>query len=159
MMVTIASKTKVTAGLIVFMITFMTQVLKNSIAHPAFWLEVWQNLHWQKIRKESFGLVLRYNEWSDLQKSLSFSLYYQQNKNSKQKTNSIDITLTFENFIKVTTSNYSYTKLELLAEIGGYVGLFLGISVLNLSDVLDFILRRFLKQDWKGIQTTRPADI
>ena len=37
--------------------------------------------------------------------------------------------LKFEQLIKVTKSQYTYTKLSLLAEIGGYVGLFLGISV------------------------------
>ena len=38
----------------------------------------------------------------------------------------------FDGHIKVTTSSYSYTALELLAELGGYVGLFLGLSVFDL---------------------------
>ena len=41
----------------------------------------------------------------------------------------------FNQYIKVTDTQYSYTGLELLAEFGGYVGLFLGISVFHLNQV------------------------
>jgi len=41
----------------------------------------------------------------------------------------------FDQYIKVTDSQFSYTGLELLAEFGGYVGLFLGISVFHLNQV------------------------
>ena len=51
--------------------------------------------------------------------------------------------LDVSHFIKVTTFRYSYTELELLAELGGYVGLFLGISVFHLSDLFDSILHWF----------------
>ena len=44
------------------------------------------------------------------------------------------IFLRFNKFIKVSKARYSYGGLELLAEFGGYVGLFLGISVFHLSD-------------------------
>ena len=47
----------------------------------------------------------------------------------------------FSKLIKVTKSRYSYGELELLAEFGGYVGLFLGISVFNLKDVFSKILQ------------------
>ena len=47
----------------------------------------------------------------------------------------------FSKLIKVTKSRYSYGELELLAEFGGYVGLFLGISVFNLKDVFNKILQ------------------
>ena len=40
--------------------------------------------------------------------------------------------LRFDKYIKVTTSTYGYTELELLAELGGYAGLFLGLSVFDL---------------------------
>ena len=40
----------------------------------------------------------------------------------------------FNRFIKTSKSQYSYGLLELLAEFGGYVGLFLGISVFQLKD-------------------------
>ena len=47
-----------------------------------------------------------------------------------------DVSLTFSKLIKTTKGRYSYRELELLAELGGYVGLFLGISVLSLKDLL-----------------------
>ena len=52
--------------------------------------------------------------------------------------------LKFEKFIKVTKAVYSYTELELLAEFGGYVGLFLGISVFQVSQVVDKILDKLM---------------
>ena len=42
--------------------------------------------------------------------------------------------LKFNKFIKISKARHSYGGLELLAEFGGYVGLFLGISVFHLSD-------------------------
>ena len=52
--------------------------------------------------------------------------------------------LVFDKHIKITTSTYSYTKLELLAELGGYVGLFLGLSVFDLRLVLNKIFNIFM---------------
>ena len=52
--------------------------------------------------------------------------------------------LEFDKFIKVTKAAYSYTELELLAEFGGYVGLFLGISVFHVSQVVDKILDKLM---------------
>ena len=49
--------------------------------------------------------------------------------------------LVFSNLVKTTKSRYSYRELELLAEFGGYVGLFLGISVFNLREVFGKILK------------------
>ena len=37
--------------------------------------------------------------------------------------------LRFQRFIKVSRSRVAYGLLELLAEVGGYVGLFLGVSI------------------------------
>ena len=52
--------------------------------------------------------------------------------------------LKFDKFIKVTKAVYSYTELELLAEFGGYVGLFLGFSVFQVSQVVEKILDKSL---------------
>ena len=46
----------------------------------------------------------------------------------------------FQKYIKVTTSYWSYSGLSLLAEVGGYVGLFLGVSVNQISDIFERIL-------------------
>ena len=48
--------------------------------------------------------------------------------------------LHFNEFTQVITAHYTYTELELLAEFGGYVGLFLGYSVLNLTDVFYILI-------------------
>ena len=52
-----------------------------------------------------------------------------------------DVSMTFSKLIKTTKARYSYRELELLAELGGYVGLFLGISVLSLKDLLSKLLQ------------------
>ena len=44
--------------------------------------------------------------------------------------------LKFEEFIKVSVSSPSYTFLTLIAEVGGYVGLFLGVSINQTFDLL-----------------------
>ena len=49
-------------------------------------------------------------------------------------------TMMFGKFIKVTEAKYSYTELELFGEFGGYVGLFLGVSVFRISQVIDTLL-------------------
>ena len=49
--------------------------------------------------------------------------------------------LQFDKFIKVSTSYYAYTELELLAEFGGYVGLFLGVSIFHLNGAFNKILQ------------------
>mgnify|MGYP001339040483 CR=1 FL=1 len=54
------------------------------------------------------------------------------------------IWLVFDEYIKVTTSTYGYTELELLAELGGYVGLFLGLSVFDLRLVFNKIFNIFM---------------
>ena len=45
--------------------------------------------------------------------------------------------------IKIYESYYIYSELSLIAEIGGYVGLFLGISVNQVTNLIDFILSKF----------------
>ena len=52
-----------------------------------------------------------------------------------------ELELDFNKFTQVITSQYTYTELELLAEFGGYVGLFLGYSVLNLTDAFNFLMK------------------
>ena len=54
------------------------------------------------------------------------------------------ISMEFDKYIKVTTSTYGYTELELLAELGGYVGLFLGLSVFDLRLVFNKIFNIFM---------------
>ena len=54
------------------------------------------------------------------------------------------VVLDFDKFIKITKARYSYTELELLAEIGGYVGLFLGLSVFDFSKIFNKICEHLM---------------
>ena len=53
--------------------------------------------------------------------------------------------LRFSKFVKVSKARYSYGELELLAELGGYMGLFLGISVFHLSEAFQKIVQVFFQ--------------
>ena len=50
------------------------------------------------------------------------------------------ITMDFNQYVKVTEAYFSYTELELIAELGGYVGLFLGISVFDINLIVSKVL-------------------
>ena len=65
-------------------------------------------------------------------------------KMNKNATASQTFTLEFDKYIKVTRAYYSYTGLELIAEFGGYVGLFLGMSVFHLSEAFEKIVNYFI---------------
>ena len=78
--------------------------------------------------------------------AISFDNFEQKNSFFLNKM----LQLTFEEFIKVSVSSPSYTFLSLIAEVGGYVGLFLGVSInqtfdllSNLAMLLYSILRKF----------------
>ena len=58
----------------------------------------------------------------------------------------------FEPVVKITRGIYLYSGLSLIAEIGGYVGLFLGVSFNQITKLTDFSLTRFrLSWNWKSI--------
>ena len=66
------------------------------------------------------------------------------NKDWNDKTSSIiTLTLDFPKFIKVSRTSLSYTILELIAEVGGYVGLFLGVSINQISDLFRITVWKF----------------
>ena len=48
----------------------------------------------------------------------------------------------FSEIVKVTKSYYTYSPLSLIAEIGGYVGLFLGVSVNMVTNLLEFLVAK-----------------
>ena len=54
------------------------------------------------------------------------------------------VTLFFDEdeLVKIYESYYIYSELSLIAEVGGYVGLFLGISVNQVTNLMDFILTK-----------------
>lgn len=51
-------------------------------------------------------------------------------------------TVIFPELVNVMVSDYTYSVLSLVAEVGGYVGLFLGISVLQISGLMEALLRK-----------------
>ena len=52
------------------------------------------------------------------------------------------ITIKFHELIAVSKDQYSYIWLNLIAEIGGYVGLFLGFSVFQITDLMDLLIQK-----------------
>ena len=62
---------------------------------------------------------------------------------NEQKSVPGALTLYFQHDIKVSKSYWSYSVLSLLAEVGGYVGLFLGISVQQVSNVFEKLLMHY----------------
>ena len=48
-------------------------------------------------------------------------------------------TIYFQKYIKVVHSFFLYSFLSVVAEIGGYVGLFLGVSVNQIPNLMDTI--------------------
>ena len=55
------------------------------------------------------------------------------------------LSLFFSKFISLSKARYAYGGLELLAEFGGYVGLFLGISVFSLSEAFEKLVKIIVK--------------
>ena len=55
----------------------------------------------------------------------------------KGTSNEAFVQFILNNTIKVQTSYWNYTIVTLLAEVGGYVGLLLGISLLDTTRVID----------------------
>ena len=52
-----------------------------------------------------------------------------------------EVLLTFNGQVHETVAYYSYDDLSFIAEIGGYVGLFLGASMYQTADLFDTIIR------------------
>ena len=58
----------------------------------------------------------------------------------KQKIGKLE--LSFDRVVKKTKAFRSYQFLSLLAEIGGYIGLFLGYSIYSLGDFLGGVIQK-----------------
>ena len=74
-----------------------------------------------------------------------FSIMAMETKNTKLgclfgKCPKNRVIISFKENIKVTTGYYLYSGLSLVAEVGGYVGLFLGVSVNQISNLFECIL-------------------
>ena len=63
----------------------------------------------------------------------------------KKKSGLSSLSFNFNKFISLSKARYAYGGLELLAEFGGYVGLFLGISVFSLSEAFEKLVKTIVK--------------
>ena len=99
--------------------------------------------------REAFKLFSEYRIYGSSNKSLaclkpcSF-LNIKLSKSNKKLTekNHGMLSFFFEKFIQETSSYYSYGSREFIAEIGGYVGLFVGASIYQVADLFDNIIRK-----------------
>ena len=64
----------------------------------------------------------------------------------KKRSGLSSVSFSFNKFISLSKARYAYGELELLAEFGGYVGLFLGISVFSLSEAFEKLVKTIMKQ-------------
>ena len=61
------------------------------------------------------------------------------------------VTIKFKENIKVYEAYQIYSLLSMIAEIGGYVGMFLGISILQIRFVLDKLLS-WIDELWQHLK-------
>ena len=71
----------------------------------------------------------------------SWENYY----DNTEKVYSAKISVSFKELITISKDQFSYTWLNFLAEVGGYVGLFLGYSVFQATSLIDTLLRDICK--------------
>ena len=81
---------------------------------------------------------------SDPCKEMLVSATWIKNKDQKLKYH-LQAILYFQHRVKVVKSNYAYSGLSLLAEIGGYFGLFHGVSINQITYVTSFVQERVQK--------------
>ena len=61
----------------------------------------------------------------------------------KEPASYTKITIDINSRLEVVEEYLTYTMLSYIAEIGGYVGLFLGFSVYQVTDIMDMIFNKF----------------
>ena len=64
----------------------------------------------------------------------------------KRYKTKVKLLIFFKENIKVTKAYHIYSGLSLVAEIGGYVGLFLGVSINQITNLFDVLINAFKKQ-------------
>ena len=62
----------------------------------------------------------------------------------KTNSNEAYVKMYLLSVIKVQTSYWSYSIISLLAEVGGYLGLLLGMSLLDVTKIIDWLYNRFV---------------
>ena len=62
------------------------------------------------------------------------------------KNETRDLFIGFREYIQKNVASCTYSGLDLFAAVGGYVGLFLGISILHVSDGFSYVLKKLKNQ-------------
>ena len=105
----------------------------------------------ESIGKEALEIFDEYKDDGRSNKSLSclkpcsymtFKLSNIDEKSMDGKTYG-KLKLIFNGLVHETVSYYSYDGLSFIAELGGYIGLFAGVSVYQTADLIDFIMRKY----------------
>ena len=81
--------------------------------------------------------------------SFDYAPEFRRDNNIVTRGNSVKILL--HELIEVSYDQYSYIWLNLVAEVGGYVGLFLGFSVFQMTDLMDSLLQRNWIKSFKSL--------
>ena len=82
-----------------------------------------------------------YTNCSDSCKEIVVSTIWIKNKDEQDS----QVKFYFYNRVKVVKSYYAYSGLSLIAEIGGYIGLFLGVSFNQITHLTTFVQERIQK--------------
>ena len=98
-----------------------------------------------KVAKEIGTDYFKRRKGSSCRSSCSYvKVWYYLRKQSK--TGSKDITFMFPESIRVNKAFWVYKGLSLIAEIGGYVGLFLGWSVYQITDLFELFFENMKRK-------------
>ena len=60
--------------------------------------------------------------------------------------NEASVKLYYQSLVSVQKSTLRYTFLSLVAEVGGYLGLLLGMSLFDIYKVIEFLLQRIINK-------------
>ena len=74
----------------------------------------------------------------------SFTTTKSKKQEQEDYTGAVGVTISFPKHVKVYERTYDYSQLSFIAEVGGYVGLFLGISINQVINFLDFLVAKFV---------------
>lgn len=98
-----------------------------------------------KLHYKYFGLYKRLSPNCKHPCNYVTTTIAQEGQAEETSENARVIDITFQDKITVITSQFTYSGLSLVAEIGGYVGLFLGVSINQISSVINYIILKVVQ--------------
>ena len=112
----------------------------------------------KKLKAQSIFNAMLYNQTKTKKICMKPCQQYIISINREGRSTSSSFTsleMIFPKYVRVSSSYYSYNLLELLAEVGGYVGLFLGVSIIQISGLMETLntkLDQYVK-NWRENST------